>query len=161
MMGWVSTCFFGLGIPIGLFQTFDKRPQIVITENGIWDRTTHQDEIKWEQIIEAYPIDIHGQKFISLVTVFKKKTSRRAAAINQFIGAQKLNLRLGQINIDEIELTNFINQITKETIEERRRSIKNFKIKEGQLRILRLKKPVSHIQTYRKSFFISSSLLRF
>ncbi len=134
MMGWVSTCFFGLGIPIGLFQTFDKRPQIVITENGIWDRTTHQDEIKWEQIIEAYPIDIHGQKFISLVTdntfVFKKKTSRRAAAINQFIGAQKLNLRLGQINIDEIELTNFINQITKETIEERRRSIKNFKIKE-------------------------------
>lgn len=46
VMGWVGTCFFGLGLPVGLFQTFDKRPQIVITENGIWDRTTNQDEVK-------------------------------------------------------------------------------------------------------------------
>ncbi len=133
IMGWVCTCFFGLGIPVGLFQTFDKRPQIIITENGIWDRTTKQDEVKWEQIIEAYPLDIHGQKFISLITdetfVFKKKTYKWAEKINKEVGAQNLNLHLGQINIDEIELTNFINQLTKETREERRKSIKNFKVK--------------------------------
>ena len=58
IMGWLCTSFFGLGIPIGLFQTFDRRPQIVINENGIWDRTTNQEEIKWEQIIDAYPLDI-------------------------------------------------------------------------------------------------------
>ena len=50
-MGWFCMCFFGLGIPVGLFQTFDRRPQIIINENGIWDRTTNQDEVKWEQII--------------------------------------------------------------------------------------------------------------
>lgn len=133
IMGWVCTCFFGLGIPVGLFQTFDKRPQIIITDSGIWDRTTNQNEVKWEQIIEAYPLDINGQKFISLVTeatyVLKKKPYKWASKINEFVGAQNLNLHLGQINIDEIELTNFINKLTKETSEERRKSIKNFKVK--------------------------------
>ena len=133
IMGWVGTCFFGLGIPVGLFQTFDRRPQIIISENGIWDRTTNQDEAKWEQIIEAYPLDIFDQKFISLVTddtfVFKKKPYKWAAKINKEIGAQNLNLHLGQINIDEIELTNFINRLSEENIEERRKLIKAFKIK--------------------------------
>lgn len=133
VMGWVCTCFFGLGIPVGLFQTFDSRPQIIITENGIWDRTTNQDEVKWEQIIEAYPLDIFEQKFISLVTddsfVFKKKPYKWAEKINQEIGAQNLNLHLGQINVDEIELTNFINRISKENIEERRKLITTFKVK--------------------------------
>lgn len=133
IMGWFGTCFFGFGLPIGLFQTFDKRPQILITEKGIWDRTTNQGEVKWEQIIEAYPLDIHGQKFISLVTdntfVFKKKPYKWAAKINEFVGAQNLNLHLGQINIDEIELTNFINKLSQQSIDERRKTIKTFKIK--------------------------------
>lgn len=68
IMGWISICFFGLGVPIGLFQAFDKRPQIIISKNGVWDRTTKEAQVKWEQIIKAYPIDIFGQKFISIVT---------------------------------------------------------------------------------------------
>jgi hypothetical protein len=35
IMGWLCTVFFGLGFLIGLFQTFDRRPQIIITEKGI------------------------------------------------------------------------------------------------------------------------------
>lgn len=132
IMGWFGTCFFGLGLPVGLFQAFDKRPQILITENGIWDRTTNQDEVKWEQIIEAYPLDIHGQKFISLVTndtfVFKKKPYKWAAKINEFLGARNLNLHLGQINIDEVEFANLINQLSQQSIDERRRIIKTFKV---------------------------------
>src|SRR5690606_13693446 len=121
IMAWLGTCFFGLGLPIGLFQTFDKRPHILITERGVCDRTTNQDEVTWEQIIEAYPLDIYGQKFISLVTddtfVFKKKPYKWAAKLNEFVGAQNLNLNLGQINIDEIELTSFINQLSQRSID--------------------------------------------
>ena len=120
-MGWFCMCFFGLGIPVGLFQTFDRRPQIIINENGIWDRTTNQDEVKWEQIIEAHLLDIFEQKFISLVTddtyVFKKNPYKWAEKINKEIGAQNLNLHLGQINIDELELTNFINRPSKQKID--------------------------------------------
>lgn len=156
IMGWFGTCFFGLGLPVGLFQTFDKRPQILITEKGIWDRTTNQDEIKWEQIIEAYPLDIHGQKFISLVTddtfVFKKKPYKWAAKINKFVGAQNLNLHLGQINIDEIELTNFINQLSQQSIDERRKTIKTFKVKRTNFSVSDLQKIFVYI-------FISITLL--
>ncbi len=133
IIGWVCTCFFGLGFPIGLFQTFDKRPQIIINDNSIWDRTTNQDEIKWEQIIEAYPLDINGQKFISLVTndtfVFKKKPYKWAAKINEYVGAQNLNLSLGQINIDECDLTNFINELCKASTNERKTLIREFQFK--------------------------------
>lgn len=149
IMGWVCTCFFGLGIPVGLFQIFDRRPQIIITEFGIWDRTTNQDEVKWEQIIEAYPFDIFEQKFISLVTddtfVFKKKIYKWAAKINKEIGAQNLNLHLGQINIDEIELTNFINRLSKESIEERRKLIKSFKVKETNFSVSDLQKILVYV----------------
>ncbi|WP_091477419.1 STM3941 family protein [Flavobacterium swingsii] len=149
IMGWFGTCFFGLGIPVGLFQTFDKRPQILITEKGIWDRTTNQTAVKWEQIIEAYPLDIHGQKFISLVTddtfVFKKKPYKWAAKINKFVGAQNLNLHLGQINIDEIELTNFINQLSLQSIDERRKTIKTFKVKRTNFSLSDLQKILIYI----------------
>lgn len=158
IMGWVGTCFFGLVIPVGLFQTFDRRPQIIISENGIWDRTTNQDEVKWEQIIEAYPLDIFEQKFISLVTadsfVFKKKQYKWAAKINKKIGTQNLNLHLGQINIDEIELTNFINRVSKESIEERSKLIKAFKVQKTYFSF-------SDIQKIFVYFLISLTLLIF
>ncbi|MCP9765280.1 STM3941 family protein [Lacihabitans soyangensis] len=116
-MGWVATFFFGLGIPIGIFQVFDKRPQIIINENGIWDRTSKQEEIKWEQIKKAYQINISGQKFISISTddsfVFKTKQYKWAISLSKAVGAQKLNLHLNQINIDEKKLTEFINEICK------------------------------------------------
>ena len=132
IMGWVSTCFFGLGIPIGLFQSFDKRPQIIINESGIWDRNTNQDEIKWEQIEDAYPLDIYEQKFISIITdntfVFEKKPYKLAAKINKAVGAQNLNLHLGQINIDENGLTELIHKLKNAEKKDRNKIIQNFKI---------------------------------
>lgn len=149
IMGWICTCFFGLGFPVGLFQTLDRRPQIIITQNGIWDRTTNQDEVKWEQIIEAYPLDIFEQKFISLVTdnsfVFKNKPYKWAAKINEKIGAQNLNLHLGQINIDEIELTNFINRLSKESLEERKKLISAFKVKRTNFSVSDLQKILVYV----------------
>ena len=116
----------GLGIPVGLFQLFDKRPQIIINENGIWDRTTNQNEVKWEQIQGAYPLDIYGQEFISLVVddtfVFKRKQYKWAAKINEAIGAQKLNLHLSQLRIDKNKMTSFIQEMT-ETEKRNRPSI--------------------------------------
>ena len=96
--GWLTTLFFGLGIPVGLFQLFDRRPQIIIDENSIWNRTTNQNEVKWGQIQGAYPLDVYGQELISLVVddtfIFKRKQYKWAVKINEAIGVQKLNLHL-------------------------------------------------------------------
>lgn len=137
IMGWLCTSFFGLGIPVGIFQTFDRRPQIIINEIGIWDRTTNQDQIKWEQIIDAYPLDIFDQKFISIVSddsfVFKKKPYKWAAKINKEIGAQNLNLHLGQSNIDEHRLTELIQSLAKSEKSDRKKILQSFKIRKNGL----------------------------
>lgn len=129
-MGWFITSFFGLGIPLGIFTLFDKRAQIIVNEIGIFDRTLKQGIIKWEQIIEAYPIDIHDQKFISIVVdetfEFKKRQYKWAEKLNELVGAQKLNLNLSQIKIDENKLSELINKISNSEKNERLNLIRAF-----------------------------------
>ena len=128
IIGWLCVCFFGLGIPIGFFQVFDRRPQIIINESGIWDRTTKQNEIKWEQIESAYPLDFHGQKFVCLVLCdtfeMKKKLYNWAAKLNEEIGTQKVNLLMSQLRINEHEMTTFIEEIIKTAKQDRQTIIK-------------------------------------
>ena len=128
IMGWVCTCFFGLSISIRIFQTLDRRPQIIITENGIWDRTTKQNEIKWEQIKRAYPLDIYNQKFVSLKLdksfVMKKKLYKWADKLNKAVGAQNINLQVSQLKIDENKMTEFITEMIKTERENRAEIIK-------------------------------------
>ncbi len=106
-MAWLTICFFGLGLPVGLIQLLDRRPQIIINEIGIYDRSTRLEVINWSIIKDAYPFDIHGQKFICLVVDEKNKPSKRkglfyrnVVKLNKAIGAQEINLFLGQIRID-------------------------------------------------------------
>ena len=130
IMAWLCTCFFGLGIPVGLFQTFDRRTQIIITENGIWDRTTKQDEIKWEQIKSAYPLDIYKQKFVCLVLddtfEIRKKLYKWVAKINEDMGAQKVNLLISQLKTDEHTMTKFIKAMIKTEKQNRPTVIKKY-----------------------------------
>ena len=130
LIGWLCTCFFGLGIPVGLFQTFDRRPQIILTEKGIWDRTTNQDQVRWEQIKGAYPLDIYSQKFISLVVddtfEMKKPLYPWAAKLNEAIGAQKINLSVTQLKIDEHAMTDFIHEIISVEKEDRKAVINKY-----------------------------------
>lgn len=130
IMGWLCTSFFGLGVLLGLFVLLDKRPQIIIDENGVFDRTLKQGIINWDQIIETYPIEIQNQKFISIVVPetfeFKKKRYKWIAGLNEFIGAQKLNLNLSQIKADEIALSKLLNTIANSELSERPEHIKSF-----------------------------------
>ena len=115
IMGWIGVAFFGLGIPIGFFHLFDRRPQIIISETGIWDRTTNQDEIKWDQIKDAYTLNIYGQKFVALKTdksfKFKRKQYKWALNLTKAVGAQELNLHLGQVKIDSNKMASFIKEM--------------------------------------------------
>lgn len=116
LMSWICTCFFGLAFFVGIFQTFDRRPQIIINENGIWDRTAKQDPIKWEQIESAYPLVMYNQKFVCLVLddtfEIKKEFYRWAAKLNVSIGAQKVNLIMSQLKTELYTMTDFINEMT-------------------------------------------------
>lgn len=119
IMGWINIAFFGLGVLVSFFNLFDRRPQLIINEIGIFDRNVHSDFINWEIIQRAYLVDIHRQKFICLKVMDEFKPSKKKgffykkmAAWNEAVGAQELNIQLGQIKIDEKKLTEFVNAMS-------------------------------------------------
>ncbi len=115
IMGWIGTCLFGLAIPVGIYHLLDKRPQVVINEIGIFDRTTHEEFINWDIIKDAYPINIYGQQFVCLLVAENFKPSKKKgllqrgfAKLNKGIGAQELNINLGQLDANSFKMTDFI-----------------------------------------------------
>jgi hypothetical protein len=114
-MAWSSIIFFGLGIPLGLFQLFDRRPQIIVNEIGIFDRTAHKDFINWEIIQDAYIVKVQKETFISLVVPEEFEPSRnksrfkqKMAGLSKAIGFQELNISLGNVNVDAERMAEFI-----------------------------------------------------
>ena len=115
IVAWSSIVFIGLGYPVGLFQLFDRRPQIIINEIGIFDRMTHKDFINWEIINDAYLAVLHGQEFICLVvdqqfepSKSKGKLTRKVAGLSKALGFQELNISLGNVKVNAESLTEFV-----------------------------------------------------
>jgi hypothetical protein len=115
LVAWLSILFFGIGYPIGLYQLLDRRPQIVINEIGVFDRTTHNSFINWEIIQGAYLVQIHGQKFICLVvdqqfepSRSKGKLAQNISKLSKSIGCQELNISLGSVKVNAEKLTDLI-----------------------------------------------------
>jgi hypothetical protein len=114
-LAWLSILFFGMAYPFGLFQLFDRRPQIIINEIGIFDRTAHKDFINWEIIQDAYLVNVQKQKFICLVVAqqfepsrSKGKLAKNMAGLSRSLGFQELNISLGNVRINEERLMAFI-----------------------------------------------------
>lgn len=101
---WLGVGFFGLGMLLGLYSLLDKKPQIILDEDGVWDRSLRRDRIPWNMIEDAYPVSIAGQKFISLVmdqsATAEIKSVSLAARANSVLGIEPLNLNIGQIRVD-------------------------------------------------------------
>ncbi|HEX3386252.1 MAG TPA: STM3941 family protein [Mucilaginibacter sp.] len=120
-IGCFGLCFFGLGIPIGLFNLLDNRPRIIINEIGIFDRLAYKDFINWEIIKDAYLKKLQTSRlsqtsFICLVVdedtldhLKINKTRRAMNTLSKNMGFQELNLEIGQLNkVDPGYLLEFI-----------------------------------------------------
>lgn len=114
-IGWCSICFFGLSIPIAFINLLDRKPQVIINDIGIYDRTIHKEFINWEIILDVYPFYVNKEPFISLVIHEDFKPSKRKGKfyktitrLNESLGAQELNLNLGMIDVDEVKLSGLI-----------------------------------------------------
>ncbi|MFT3796617.1 STM3941 family protein [Flavobacterium sp.] len=120
---WFPLCFFGLGYMVSLFHFLDRRVQIIINRNGIWDRTTKLGLIEWELIESAYEIEIQKQKFISIVGAEKLKSRKKvyswATSLNRSVGAQDVNLNVSQIKVDAGKLVKLIDILKSEASEKR------------------------------------------
>jgi hypothetical protein len=130
-VGYGIAILFGIGYPIGIYHLLDRRPQIVINEFGVFDRTTYREFINWDVIQGAYSIDMMGQKFIVLTvdekylsSIRKEKFLRSISNLVDF-GPKQINISLGQVPIDEIKLAEFILAMTKLSPEDRKEKLKD------------------------------------
>ena len=116
----VMIVFASLGYVVSFHSILDRKPEIIINEVGIFAKSLTKDFINWEIIHNSYPMSINGQKFIALVVDEKYEPSKKrgilfkkAMKINKILGAQELNIHLGQVKIDEVKLCLFINLMSK------------------------------------------------
>ena len=130
-VGYLIAGLFGLGYPVGIYHLLDRRPQIIINDFGVFDRTTYKDFINWDVIKGAYSIDMAGQKFVVLTvdekylpSVKKEKFFRSISNLVDF-GPKQINISLGQVAIDEVKLAEFILAMTKVPPEDRKERLKN------------------------------------
>ncbi|MDB5268385.1 MAG: hypothetical protein JWP58_1425 [Hymenobacter sp.] len=114
-VAWASVGFFGLGIPVSIFQLLDRRPQIIVNEFGVFDRTMHREFINWEIIRDLYLVETNGQPFICLMVDKAFEPSRRKgkfqqnmASLSKEMGFQELNISLGFVRIDAMRFAEFI-----------------------------------------------------
>jgi hypothetical protein len=104
---WFSTLFFGLGCIPGAYLVFDRRPQIVISELGIFDRNLGRNIINWQLISSAYIKEVISQPFICLELyndfepISKKgRLYPSFVSLNKDLGFQEVNISLGNLNVD-------------------------------------------------------------
>jgi hypothetical protein len=112
---WVCIGFFGLGLPISIFQLLDRRPQIIVNEFGVFDRTAHHEFINWEIIRDVYFVELNRQKFICPVVDEAFEPSRRKskfqqgmAKLGKEMGFQELNLSLAYVDIEAMRFAEFL-----------------------------------------------------
>lgn len=132
IIGWVSILFFGLGVLVAFYNLLDWRPQIIINEIGIYDRTILKEFINWNIIENAYLVDT-GVKFICVslksgidIKKSQSKFSKKISSINKAMGFEELNINLSSIKIDEKRLTEFIIEMSKAKPTERNKLFLDF-----------------------------------
>ncbi|MXV14790.1 STM3941 family protein [Hufsiella ginkgonis] len=125
-LAWTLLLFFGLGYPGAAFMLLDRRPQIIISEIGIFDRTTHRGFINWEIIHNAYLVTIHGQPIICLLVDEAFKPSRKKgrwaqslSRLNEGLGFQELNLSLGMVDVNAERFLDFLLMMSSASQEKR------------------------------------------
>ena len=95
-----------------VYQLLDRRPQIIINEIGLFDRTTYKNIINWEVIQDTYLVEIHRQQIICLVVdqhfePFRSKgmLAQKISKLSKSIGCQELNISLGSVTVNAEKLT--------------------------------------------------------
>lgn len=128
---WLCLLFFGIGFFISLYNILDRRPRIVITKFGIWERASGQGIIKWESIEEANEVQAYKQVFVALKTngsyVGKKKIYNWAKNFNKMAGVQDVNLNISYTKVDVEKFITFIKIMKNENVENREQVMEMYK----------------------------------
>ena len=136
-MAWFALLFFGLCTLVGLAMMFDKTPQIIINQKGIWykkavwKKRNYEDIIEWETIKNIHWSSVNNQKFICLNTTSSKPKKQNSiqknlGKLNRAMGFEETNIPLSMIKIDANKLVDFLGSMVVSNDSQREYLIQNF-----------------------------------
>ncbi|HWD89436.1 MAG TPA: STM3941 family protein [Mucilaginibacter sp.] len=140
-MNWFGLCFFGLGIPLGLFGLFDRRPELILDDKGIFDRLSYgifdkgKDKafVSWHFIKNVYLKEFINsyskQLYICIEIKEEMKTDPKYCTnINKFshlIGLSDYNIPLMNLKVNKQELLSLIQELSVADATERKNLLTN------------------------------------
>lgn len=129
-IGWMCLAFFGFCFVVALSSLFDRRPQLVISENGIWERSSRQPEVKWEQIVHAETAGFLGNSFVCLKVDETFKVNRKIQLWSRSIlkkpGSSSIDLPLSDLGIQKQQLLAFIEEMRRSEKSKRTEIIRRY-----------------------------------
>ncbi|MCO6148408.1 STM3941 family protein [Flavobacterium sp. NRK1] len=137
---WLFAGIFSLGYVVGFSNLFDRRPQIIINNKGIWDRRLKFETLLWDDIIKVYPfhvrtprLNLKSHSFICLA--LKPEISKKRIApkwvenFNRKVRAQKASISVSDIKVNDEKLLSAIKQLCAEQPENRAAIISKLNLK--------------------------------
>jgi len=114
LLAWSTIVFFGGGAGVLLWELLDRRPRLVIDEQGILDRTIGVGLIRWEDIEGAHVKSLSGNDFICLELrdpqAYLGRPGRRGRLMramrsaNQALGFTEFNVNLTGLPVGVAEV---------------------------------------------------------
>lgn len=111
----VAILFFGACGVFAARQFFDRRPRLVLDDEGVFDRTLGTAVIPWREIRGARIVEVSNTKFISLELADEERwaaampgTKRWMGAANQRLGFGRFNLNLSALDVTAEEILRVI-----------------------------------------------------
>jgi hypothetical protein len=99
--GWLSIAFFGFGALVLIWQLLksNKKPAVLISDEGIVDNRTNVGLIPWADVSRIWVGEIHSQKFLCIETHSNTQSvPALAAAGNSALGFPKITMAFSGLN---------------------------------------------------------------
>ncbi|MFY8003493.1 MAG: STM3941 family protein, partial [Chitinophagaceae bacterium] len=129
-VGLATLIFFGFCLGVSIYVFVDKKPQIILSEKGIWHKQVKLTLLHWENIQNVATIHVFAQPFIaikvdeSIATAVKQP--KWINKLNLALGAETINLSVSSLTAEPKEIVFLVNQLRTVTDVERINIIKQY-----------------------------------
>lgn len=141
VVAWSFIILSVLCLIFGLGSFFDRKPSIILTENGITKMSGEQQEIEWDAIRQVGELYYRSQHFIRLLTERNYKPSEilptgfyRFERLYEQAGVKAVFIKTSFLEVDSMRLLRFVNNMVKANPEEREKILDKFRVSLQQTR---------------------------
>lgn len=132
--GWSFTILSALCLLFGVGSWVDRKPGIILTENGILETSGIREEIEWNAIRHADEVFFRGQYFLRLLVDRSYKPAllqptwfHRFDRLYATEGVKALFIRISYMEVSSMALSRFINRMIKAKAADRPAILEQFK----------------------------------